>query len=134
MPKKRSTDTLRRKDRVRAAESLRGVPEGTKGRVMMANGFSWPRYWVAFDNGVEMGSLGREKLVPDAEWKSFLKEREAAEKRALEAPEEAEATADAEGDAAAGTSGGGATVNGVAIPQLLIDRTQAALNRFGVSR
>lgn len=135
MPKKRSTDTLRRKDRVRAATALRGVPEGTKGRVMMANGFTWPRYWVSFDNGVEMGSLGREKLVPDAEWKSFLKEREAAEKRALEAPDEAEATdADGDGGAAAGGSGGGATVNGVAVPQLLLDRTQAALKRFGVSR
>lgn len=134
MPKKRSTDTLRRKDRVRAAVALRGVPEGTKGRVMVANGFTWPRYWVSFDNGVDMGSLGRDKLVPDAEWKSFLKEREAAEKRALEAPDEAEAaTADGEGGAA-GASGGGATVNGVAIPQLLIDRTQAALKRFGVSR
>jgi hypothetical protein len=135
MPKKRSTDTLRRKDRVRAATALRGVPEGTKGRVMMANGFTWPRYWVSFDNGVDMGSLGREKLVPDAEWKSFLKEREAAEKRALEAPGEAGATAiDGDGVAAAGGSGGGATVNGVAVPQLLIDRTQAALKRFGVSR
>lgn len=135
MPKKRSTDTLRRKDRVRAATALRGVPEGTRGRVMMANGFTWPRYWVSFDNGVEMGSLGREKLVPDAEWKSFLKEREAAEKRALEAPDEAEATdADGDGGAAAGGSGGGATVNGVAVPQLLLDRTQAALKRFGVSR
>ncbi|MFN3216615.1 MAG: hypothetical protein ACE367_08995 [Acidimicrobiales bacterium] len=135
MPKKRSTDTLRRKDRVRAATALRGVPEGTKGRVMMANGFTWPRYWVSFDNGVDMGSLGREKLVPDAEWKSFLKEREAAEKRALEAPDEAEATAaDGDGGTAAGGSGGGATVNGVAVPQLLIDRTQAALQRFGVTR
>lgn len=134
MPKKRSTDTLRRKDRVRAAVALRGVPEGTKGRVMVANGFTWPRYWVAFDNGVEMGSLGREKLVPDAEWKSFLKEREAAEKRALEAPDEAEATADADDGAAAGAAGGAATVNGVAVPQLLLDRTQAALQRFGVSR
>jgi hypothetical protein len=137
MPKKRSTDTLRRKDRVRAAESLRGVPEGTKGRVMMANGFTWPRYWVSFDNGVDMGSLGRDKLVPDAEWKSFLKEREAAEKRALEAPDETEAIdsgGDGDGGGAAGSSGGGATVNGVAIPQLLIDRTQAALNRFGVTR
>lgn len=135
MPKKRSTDTLRRKDRVRAAVALRGVPEGTKGRVMVANGFTWPRYWVSFDNGVDMGSLGRDKLVPDAEWKSFLKEREAAEKRALEAPDEAEAAAsDGDGAAAGGGSGGGATVNGVAIPQLLLDRTQAALQRFGVSR
>ena len=134
MPKKRSTDTLRRKDRVRAAVALRGVPEGTKGRVMIANGFTWPRYWVSFDNGVDMGSLGRDKLVPDAEWKSFLKEREAAEKRALEAPDEAEAaTADGDGGTA-GASGGGATVNGVAVPQLLIDRTQAALKRFGVTR
>jgi len=136
MPKKRSTDTLRRRDRVRAAVALRGVPEGTKGRVMVANGFTWPRYWVSFDNGVDMGSLGRDKLVPDAEWKSFLKEREAAAQRALESPGEAAATAGGDGasSAAAGGSGGGATINGVAIPQLLIDRTQAALARFGVSR
>ena len=136
MPKKRSTDTLRRKDRVRAAVALRGVPEGTKGRVMVANGFTWPRYWVAFDNGVEMGSLGRDKLVPDAEWKAFLKEREAAATRALGAPDGAEAPAEGgDGDGgAAGSSGGGATVNGVAVPQLLIDRTQAALTRLGVSR
>lgn len=134
MPKKRSTDTLRRKDRVRAAVALRGVPEGTKGRVMMANGFTWPRYWVAFDNGVEMGSLGRDKLVPDAEWKSFLREREAAEKRALEAPDEAEAAEAGTDGAGADAAGGGATVNGVAVPQLLLDRTRAALTRLGVSR
>ncbi len=135
MPKKRSTDTLRRKDRVRAAEALRGVPEGTKGRVMVANGLTWPRYWVSFDNGVEMGSLGREKLVPDAEWKTFLKDREAAAKRALARPRRSSSdAADTSGEGAAAGGSGGATVNGVAVPQLLIDRTQAALARFGVSR
>jgi len=102
---------------------------------MVANGLDWPRYWVAFDNGVEMGSLGNDKLVRDKEWTSFLKERDAAGKRAAEAPDESTGAspAGAAGEGAAAGSGG-ATVNGVAVPQLLIDRTRSALTRLGVSR
>ena len=46
-----------------------------------------------------------------------------------------EAGDDDAGEAAGGGGGGdGATVNGVLVPQLLLDRTKAALDRFGVSR
>jgi len=133
MPKKQPSETLRRKEKVKAAIDLRDVPEGTNGRVIVANGLSWIRYWVAFDNGVEMGSLSRDKLVRAKEWDTYLVERE----RAAEAAANGE-TADVGDGAAAGgeaaSGGGGATVNGVPVPQLLLDRTQAALTRFGVSR
>lgn len=130
MAKQRDTEILRRKETVKAAVDLQGVPEGTVGRIMLSIGLTWIRYWVRFDNGVEMGSIHREKLVRAAELDTFLEERE----RALtEAPAQDE-TSEA-GDAADDTSaGGGASVNGVQIPQLLLDRTQSALDRFGVSR
>lgn len=34
-----------------------GVPAGTNGRIKLVNGFRWTRYWVSFDNGVEIGSV-----------------------------------------------------------------------------
>lgn len=55
-------DQLQRKERVVATQDLRGVPAGTEGRVIMASGLTWIRYWVHFDNGVEMGSLDRRYL------------------------------------------------------------------------
>lgn len=132
MPKKSTGETLVRKERVKAAVDLRGVPEGTEGRIIVSNGFDWIRYWVAFDNGVEMGSLHRDKLVRVKEWDQYLVDRELAAERAATA---AEAGEDEAGEADGGDGGGdGATVNGVPVPQLLLDRTKAALERFGVSR
>lgn len=133
MAKKPRPETLRRKEKVKAAVDLRGVPEGTTGRVILSNGLGWIRYWVAFDNGVEMGSLGRDKLVRADEWEQYLVDREQAAERAAAAAEAGDSAADeAGGDDGAG--GGGATVNGVTVPQLLLDRTKAALDRFGVTR
>lgn len=54
---------LRRRQKVRAATDLVGVPAGTKGRVTLVNGLGpWIRYRVIFENGVDRGSLVREKL------------------------------------------------------------------------
>ncbi len=56
--------SLRRKDRVVASCELPGVPEGTPGRVMLANGFNWLRYRVRFANGVELGDLDSRHIAP----------------------------------------------------------------------
>jgi hypothetical protein len=129
MPKKTRGETLVRKERVKAAHDLRDVPEGTEGRVILSNGVGWIRYWVHFDNGVEMGSLHRDKLVRVDEWDQFLVNRADIDARAETPTEAGDDT-----EAAAADAGGGATINGVAVPQLLLDRTNAALERFGVSR
>jgi hypothetical protein len=48
---------LRMGDRVRTTVELPGVPEGTEGKVILANGFNWQRYRVLFPGGVEVGDL-----------------------------------------------------------------------------
>jgi hypothetical protein len=135
MAKTKNPLLLRRKDRVRAATDLRGVPAGTPGKVIVANGIDWVRYWVRFDNGAEVGSLHRDKLVRDNEWDTYLAERD---ERAAKAAAAALAGDAADGaDAAGAPADGGAgavTVNGVTIPPILVERTKAALARFGVSR
>ena len=122
------TKVLTKQQDVVAATNLKGVPEGTSGKVMLSNGLDWVRYWVKFENGVEMGSLHRNKLVSAEDWGLYLEEREDG---AL--PLE-ETTDSADEESSTTGSGGGVEVNGVLVPQLLLDRSQAALERFGVSR
>lgn len=55
---------LRIGDRVRASVDLPGVASGTKGKVILANGFNWQRYRVLFENGVELGDLDHRNLEP----------------------------------------------------------------------
>lgn len=54
---------LRIGDTVEATTELDGVPTGTKGRVLLANGFNWQRYRVLFDNGVELGDLDHRTIA-----------------------------------------------------------------------
>ncbi len=63
MAKRRDSNLLKRNDHVVAAEALRDIPVGTRGKVLLANGFTWKRYWVKFDNGVDIGSISREQLT-----------------------------------------------------------------------
>ena len=122
------TKVLTKQQEVVAATDLKGVPEGTNGKVMLLNGLDWVRYWVKFENGVEMGSLHRNKLVSAEDWDLYLEERED-DALPLE-----ETTDSADEESSTTGSGGGVEVNGVLVPQLLLDRSQAALERFGVSR
>ena len=56
---------LKPRSRVKAKVDLAKVPAGTRGRVLVANGFSWRRYRVLFDNGVEIGFLDGRHLEAD---------------------------------------------------------------------
>jgi hypothetical protein len=55
---------LRMHDKVVAKVDLDGVPAGTKGKVILADGFNWLRYRVLFDNGMEVGDLDGRQLDP----------------------------------------------------------------------
>ena len=50
--------------RCRPTVDLPGVPAGTTGKVILANGFNWLRYRVRFDNGAELGDLDGRHLEP----------------------------------------------------------------------
>jgi hypothetical protein len=55
---------LRTNDKVVSAIDLPGVPVGTAGKVILANGFNWFRYRVLFENGIELGDLDGRHLTP----------------------------------------------------------------------
>ena len=129
MPKsKQPTDQLRKKEKVVAVTELRDVPEGTPGRVILVNGVTWIRYWVRFDNGVELGSIPRAKLATQDEWKRHL----AGELDFGAAAGDGAGAGDADGgggeDDAAG--GGKTTPAGTFVPQKFLDRSAAARARL----
>jgi hypothetical protein len=55
---------LRIGDRVQASIDLPGVAAGTRGKVILANGFNWQRYRVRFEDGTELGDLDHRNLEP----------------------------------------------------------------------
>ncbi len=108
---------LKRKQKVVATTDLRGVPEGTKGKVLLVNGFEWIRYRVLFDNGVDIGTLDRKYVGTADEYADLV------DKRASGYFDEAEASDAGDGDgdeAVAEDAGDGAVVNGVSVPARLL--------------
>lgn len=125
---------FRRNEVVSATLDLPGVPEGTKGKVKMVNGFEWRRYWVFFDNGVELGSLDSNDLVRPMFWDDFFEQRAQAEAKAAsaaEAAENADEGASAGADAAAGDSNDPLAAIRALVPAHLLERSASARTRLG---
>ena len=116
---------IKRFKKVVATVDLPGVPEGTIGKVRVANGFTWYRYWVDFDNGVRMGQVSHEHLCHEGDWGRFQLDRAEAERRALEALEAPETSGEGDGpvEVAAG--------NRFGVPEHLLQRSSDARTRLG---
>ena len=130
--------TLKRGEKVRLVAELPGVPQGAEGKVAMANGFTWNRYWVRLVDGRVVGHIDHEDLVRTKDYERFLvaRDREAVEAElAAQQAAEAAAAGPADGPAAdAGAANGGsqeAVVNGVAVPAYLLQRSADARARLG---
>jgi hypothetical protein len=63
---------LRIGDTVETTVDLPQVPTGSQGRVILANGFQWQRYWVRFANGLEVSDLDHRHLAPTGRTKKRL--------------------------------------------------------------
>ena len=113
-------------EKVRALAALPDVPEGTKGKVQLANGFRWKRYWVRFDNGVSLGQIDHDGLVRAKDWDRW----HAGSASGQVAVGAGAGVVDTAGADHSG-GGGGVTVNGVTIPQFLLDRSSSARSRLG---
>lgn len=110
------------------------MPEGTKGKVKLVNGFEWRRYWVFFDNGVELGSLDNHDLVRPAHWDDFFARKAKAEADAARAAEAAAAGVDAAADgavAAATDANDPLAAVRALVPPHLLERSAAARTRLG---
>ena len=116
---------IKRYKKVVATVELPGVPEGTVGKVRVANGFAWYRYWVDFDNGVRMGQVSHDNLCHQDDWGRFQFDRAEIERRALEDPEDS--VDSDEGDEGAA----GAVGNQFGVPEHLIQRSLDARKRVG---
>ena len=118
-----------------AAEDLPGVPAHSSGKVKMVSGFSWKRYWVFFDNGVQMGSLDSDQLVRPQDWENFLAAKAAREATAAAAAEAAAAGEAAGADTTAATTAGAdddspATRMRAMVPPHLLERSASARTRL----
>ena len=56
--------SLKMNDKVRSTAEIHGVPVGTEGKIILANGFNWQRYRVLFENGVEVGDCDHRNIEP----------------------------------------------------------------------
>jgi len=125
---------FKKNESVKATLDLPGVPEGTIGKIKVINGFSWERYWVFFDNGVELGQLDTNDLVRPQHWDQFFEEKALAEERAAAAAEAAakgESVADAGGAAAAADPNDPLARVRALVPPHLLERSAAARARLG---
>ena len=115
---------IKRYKKVVATVDLPGVPEGTVGKVRVANGVSWYRYWVDFENGVRLGQVGHEQVCHQSDWDAFRVDGAEAKRRAAEAPVESAEGADGDdGD-------GGAAGNAFGVPEHLLERSRTARARL----
>ena len=117
------TSPIRRHQKVVATVDLPGVPEGTLGKVRVANGFAWYRYWVDFENGVELGHVDHGNLVRAGDWVRFQVERADA---SLQASEEVD---HADGDD--GDDGGETAEKRFGVPEYILERSREARARLG---
>ena len=97
----------------------------------MINGFDWIRYWVFFENGVDMGQLDTDDLVRPAHWDQFFVDKANAAEAATRAAEAAEVATDS--DASADTAAAGddpAAALRALIPAHILERSEAAKARL----
>lgn len=127
---------FKKNDVVKATMDLPGVPQGTVGKIKVINGFAWTRYWVFFENGIDLGQLDTNELVRPEHWEHFFEQKELAEERARLAAEAvangAEVPVDDGGEAAAATDPNDplARIRSL-VPAHLLERSAAARARLG---
>jgi hypothetical protein len=126
MAKAARVDEFRRGEKVKNLDDLPRVPSGSLGRVYLVDGFAWTRYRVLFDNGVDIGSLDGAVLTRPKDFEAAL------ERRNQEATAQAEPES-APGDGEAAAAAGGTedkSINGVAVPGHLLERSKRARERL----
>ncbi len=125
---------FKKNDTVLATVDLPGVPAGTEGRIKLVNGFDWVRYWVFFDNGVDLGSLDTDELVRPYHLDAWTDAKEAAAEAEARAAEAAANAAEGGGEAAAGAAEVDANDPLAAlralVPPHLLERSAAARARL----
>jgi len=125
--RRRSGDAVRVGDWVVAVEPVGDIPEGTRGRVKVIDGFGWVRYWVAWETGEWTGSVDSASVVRADRLEQWRAQRAAAAEAAAAAAEGSAPAASNGGAAGDDGAGGGGAVSGV--PEHLLERARQARAR-----
>lgn len=135
---RRNDDPLRtftKNERVLATRDLPLVPKGTAGKVKLVNGLDWIRYWVFFDNGVDLGSVDGADLVRPRHvtwWQAEEARRAAEAEKAADAAAAGAVTSSGGSDAGGGGGGdSGDSALKSMVPAHLLERSKAARERLG---
>ena len=123
---------LRKGDKVIATSDLNGVPEGTTGKVKLVTGLfrpgSWQRFWVFFNNGVDLGSVDGRFLVRASEWAEFQQDRAGAATTTT-----VSAAVGSEGAAPSAATGEATpAASGSRVPEHLLERTRNRRKALGL--
>jgi hypothetical protein len=124
-------DVLRKGEKVVAASSMPGIPEGTGGKVFMVSGFEWIRYWVRFENGQVRGSIHRHELCRVRDWPELQARRARGEDEPAAASTAGSADGDGDGSAPA-AAGEGIMHAGVLVPAHLLERSKKRREALGL--
>jgi len=128
--RRRTDDSPRVGDWVVAVEPVGDIPEGTRGRIKVVDGFGWVRYWVAWETGEWTGSVDSASVVRTDRLEQWRAEREAAQ-AAAQATQTAPASGPAggNGDGGGGAGAAGAAPGGGRVPEHLLERSRQARAR-----
>jgi len=125
--KRTDPDALRVGDKVVAVKPVGAIPEGTRGRIKVADGFGWIRYWVAWETGEWTGSVDAGSVVAADRLESYRAAQAAAAARA--AAPAPPTGAPSGGEAAGGSEGGGGGGSDGRVPEHLLERARLARER-----
>ena len=120
--KRRDPDVLHVGDTIVAVAAVGDIPEGTRGRIKVVDGFEWIRYWVAWDTGEWTGSVDSASVVAESRLAQYQTDKAVAADRAAA---KAAAPERAEGDGAAGAADTGTS----GVPEHLLERSRQARAR-----
>ncbi len=126
--RRRTDDSPRVGDWVVAVEPVGDIPEGTRGRIKVVDGFGWVRYWVAWETGEWTGSVDSASVVRTDHLEQWRAEREAAQ-AAAQATQAASASGPADGNGDGGAGAAGAAPGGGRVPEHLLERSRQARAR-----
>jgi hypothetical protein len=129
--KRSDPNVLRVGDKVVAVKPIGAIPEGTRGRIKVADGFGWIRYWVAWETGEWMGSVDAASVVGADRLDAYRTAQAAALAQAATRaaqPAGAAAAGDAAGEEG-GAGGGAAPAGDGRVPEHLLERARLARER-----
>ncbi len=68
--------TLKRGEKIRLVDDIPGHSRGSSGKIAVANGMAWKRYWVRFQDGSSVGHVSHHSLVKLNDYDTFVAQRD----------------------------------------------------------